>query len=59
MIQNLSPRILPSFLCLRVPAITTLHFKETEQDSELLKIYKQEDSWTLEGNHINYIERGI
>ncbi|GAA5802211.1 hypothetical protein HPULCUR_007674 [Helicostylum pulchrum] len=31
-----------------LPAITTLHFRETECDSGLLKIYKQEDSWTLE-----------
>ncbi|KAI9009349.1 hypothetical protein CLU79DRAFT_775261 [Phycomyces nitens] len=49
LIQNLSPTIFPSFIRLQVPAITTLHFRETEQDSGLLKIYKQEDSWTLEG----------
>lgn len=48
--QNISPCIFPSFICLQVPAITTLHFKETDQDSGLLKIYSQEDSWTLEGN---------
>lgn len=34
---------------LSIPAITTLHFRETEYESGLLKIYKQEDSWTLEG----------
>ncbi|SAM03395.1 hypothetical protein [Absidia glauca] len=49
LIQNISPRIFPSFIRLRVPSITTLHFRETEQDSGLLKIYRQEDSWTLEG----------
>ncbi|ORX50121.1 hypothetical protein DM01DRAFT_1308387 [Hesseltinella vesiculosa] len=49
MIQTLSPRIFPSFVRLHVPSITTLHFRETEQDSGLLKIYRQEDSWTLEG----------
>jgi hypothetical protein len=47
--QNISPCIFPSFIQLQVPAITTLHFKETDQDSGLLKIYRQEDSWTLEG----------
>jgi hypothetical protein len=47
--QNISPCIFPSFINLQVPAITTLHFKETDQDSGLLKIYRQEDSWTLEG----------
>ncbi len=47
--HNLSPTILPSFINLQVPAITTLHFRETECDSGLLKIFKQEDSWTLEG----------
>ncbi|KAI9356604.1 hypothetical protein BD770DRAFT_389688 [Pilaira anomala] len=47
--HNLSPTVLPNFLYLQVPAITTLHFRETECDSGLLKIYKQEDSWTLEG----------
>ncbi|KAI8379239.1 uncharacterized protein BYT42DRAFT_568155 [Radiomyces spectabilis] len=49
LVQNLSPAIFPSFVKLQVPSITTLHFRETEQDSGLLKIYKQEDSWTLEG----------
>ena len=49
LIHNLSPTLLPSFVKLKVPAITTLHFRETECDSGLLKIYKQEDSWTLEG----------
>lgn len=33
---------------LQIPAITTLHFLEHEQ-SGLAKVYKQEDSWTLEG----------
>ncbi|KAI8883340.1 hypothetical protein K501DRAFT_333371 [Backusella circina FSU 941] len=47
--QNISPTVFPSFISLQVPAITTLHFKETESDSGLLKIYRQEDSWTLEG----------
>ncbi|KAI9254463.1 hypothetical protein BDA99DRAFT_518475 [Phascolomyces articulosus] len=47
--QNLSPSMFPSFVKLQVPAITTLHFRETERDSGLLKIYRQEDSWTLEG----------
>ncbi|KAF7728605.1 hypothetical protein EC973_005832 [Apophysomyces ossiformis] len=47
--QNLSPTIFPAFVKLQVPSITTLHFRETEQDSGLLKIYRQEDSWTLEG----------
>ncbi|KAI8340627.1 hypothetical protein BC941DRAFT_417730 [Chlamydoabsidia padenii] len=49
LIQNISPRIFPSCIRLRVPSITTLHFRETEQASGLLKIYRQEDSWTLEG----------
>lgn len=49
--QNLSPSIFPAFVHLQVPSITTLHFRETEQDSGLLKIYRQEDSWTLEGSH--------
>jgi hypothetical protein len=47
--QNISPCVFPSFIQLQVPAITTLHFRETDQDSGLLKIYRQEDSWTLEG----------
>ncbi|ORY98918.1 hypothetical protein BCR43DRAFT_415045, partial [Syncephalastrum racemosum] len=33
---------------IQIPAITTLHFREHEQ-SGLAKVYKQEDSWTLEG----------
>jgi hypothetical protein len=37
---------------MKVPAMITLHFKETEADSGLLKIYKEEDSWTLEGLRI-------
>ncbi|KAJ8661067.1 hypothetical protein O0I10_003290 [Lichtheimia ornata] len=45
-IQNISPAVLPSRYTLRVPAITTLHFKE--QDG-LIKIYRQDDSWTMEG----------
>lgn len=51
--QNISPSMLPSFFRVQVPAITTLHFKETDQDSGLLKIYRQDDSWTLEGIKIN------
>ncbi|KAI9310982.1 hypothetical protein BX666DRAFT_2002290 [Dichotomocladium elegans] len=47
--QNLSPAMFPSFIQLQVPAIVTLHFRETEIDSGLLKIYRQEDSWTLDG----------
>ncbi|KAI9246353.1 hypothetical protein BY458DRAFT_446874 [Sporodiniella umbellata] len=47
--HNLSPTLLPPFIKLQVPAITTLYFRETENESGLLKIYKQEDSWTLEG----------
>ncbi|KAG1444413.1 hypothetical protein G6F46_012512 [Rhizopus delemar] len=49
LIHNLSPIILPKFMSLGVPAITTLYFRETEPNSGLLKIYKQEDSLTLEG----------
>jgi hypothetical protein len=49
--HNLSPTVLPSFLKLQVPAITTFYFSETELESGLLKIYKQEDSWTLEGKY--------
>ncbi|KAI8053163.1 uncharacterized protein B0P05DRAFT_561838 [Gilbertella persicaria] len=51
LIHNLSPTILPSFVQLQIPAITTLSFRETECDSGLLKIYKQQDSWTLEGKN--------
>ncbi|KAI8985327.1 hypothetical protein BDB01DRAFT_787643 [Pilobolus umbonatus] len=47
--QNISPSIFPSFVNLQVPSITTLYFKETDPESGLLKIYRQEDSWTLEG----------
>ncbi|KAI9473724.1 MAG: hypothetical protein EXX96DRAFT_315529 [Benjaminiella poitrasii] len=47
--QTISPCIFPSFIQLKVPAITTLYFKETDKESGLLKIYRQEDSWTLEG----------
>ncbi|CDH49209.1 predicted protein [Lichtheimia corymbifera JMRC:FSU:9682] len=46
---NVSPCVLPSFLRLRIPVVTTLHFRKTEPESGLLKIYHQEDSWTLEG----------
>lgn len=49
LIHNLTPRLFPSLIQLQVPAITTLYFRETECDSGLLKIYRQEDSWTLEG----------
>lgn len=48
-IHNVSPTIIP-WINVQVPALTTLYFKETETDSGLLKVYKQEDSWTLEGN---------
>ncbi|ORE14940.1 hypothetical protein BCV71DRAFT_267017 [Rhizopus microsporus] len=44
LIHNLSPTILPRWVTLQVPAITTLYFRETECDSGLLKIYRQEDS---------------
>ncbi|KAI7900688.1 uncharacterized protein BX663DRAFT_517266 [Cokeromyces recurvatus] len=47
--QTISPCVFPSFIQFQIPAITTLYFKETDQESGLLKIYKQEDSWTLEG----------
>ncbi|KAI9315518.1 hypothetical protein BX666DRAFT_1860715 [Dichotomocladium elegans] len=47
--QNFSPCLFPAIVKLQVPAITTLYFRETERDSGLLKIYRQEDSWTLEG----------
>jgi hypothetical protein len=47
--HNLSPSVLPKFMSLQIPAITTLYFRETECDSGLLKIYRQDDSWTLEG----------
>ncbi|RCH89959.1 hypothetical protein CU098_000126, partial [Rhizopus stolonifer] len=47
--QTISPCVFPSFIQLEIPSITTLYFKETDQDSGLLKIYRQEDSWTLEG----------
>ncbi|RCH90089.1 hypothetical protein CU098_001444, partial [Rhizopus stolonifer] len=47
-IHNVSPTIIP-WINVQVPALTTLYFKETETDSGLLKVYKQEDSWTLEG----------
>ncbi|CAO3681765.1 unnamed protein product [Umbelopsis ramanniana] len=46
--QNLCPSIFP-FVKMKVPAIVTLYFKETDEDSGLLKIYREEDSWTLEG----------
>jgi hypothetical protein len=46
--QNLCPSVFP-FVKMKVPAIVTLYFKETDEDSGLLKIYKEEDSWTLEG----------
>ncbi|KAI7855300.1 hypothetical protein BDC45DRAFT_505889 [Circinella umbellata] len=46
-IQNICPAVLPtSRYTLKVPAITTLYFKERDG---LIKIYKQQDSWTLEG----------
>ncbi|KAI9012680.1 hypothetical protein CLU79DRAFT_709028 [Phycomyces nitens] len=49
MTQHISPIFLPGFVGLSIPCITTLYFRETEQESGLLKIYKQEDSWTVEG----------
>ncbi len=49
MTQTISPCLFPSFIQIQFPSITTLRFKETEQDSGLLKVYQQEDSWTLEG----------
>ncbi|KAI9264117.1 hypothetical protein BDA99DRAFT_546876 [Phascolomyces articulosus] len=46
-VQNICPAVLPTTrYTLRIPAITTLYFKERDG---LLKIYKQQDSWTLEG----------
>ncbi|KAI8143331.1 hypothetical protein BJV82DRAFT_515543, partial [Fennellomyces sp. T-0311] len=46
-VQNICPAVLPSTrYTLRIPAITTLYFKEKDG---LIKIYKQQDSWTLEG----------
>ncbi|KAI8987366.1 hypothetical protein BDF20DRAFT_814435 [Mycotypha africana] len=62
--QNISPCIFPSFIHFQVPSITTLHFRETAGipspppydhsyreggEGGIIKIYKQEDSWTLEG----------
>jgi hypothetical protein len=40
---------------MKVPAIVTLYFKETDEDSGLLKIYREEDSWTLEGKSMHTI----
>ncbi|KAH8555183.1 hypothetical protein BGW37DRAFT_418219 [Umbelopsis sp. PMI_123] len=48
LIQNICPSVFP-FVKMKVPAIVTLYFKETDEDSGLLKIYREEDSWTLEG----------
>ncbi|KAI9496361.1 hypothetical protein BDB00DRAFT_810141 [Zychaea mexicana] len=46
-VQNICPAVLPTTrYTLRIPAITTLYFKEQEG---LIKICKQQDSWTLEG----------
>ncbi|ORZ25751.1 hypothetical protein BCR42DRAFT_457955 [Absidia repens] len=49
LIQNISPCIFPAFVKLQVPSVTELHFKKSETDTGTLKVYKQEDSWTLEG----------
>ncbi|KAI9311734.1 hypothetical protein BX666DRAFT_1881596 [Dichotomocladium elegans] len=45
-IQNVCPTVVPSRYTIHVPAITTLYFKEHDG---LTKIYRQEDSWTMEG----------
>lgn len=45
-------------MSLGVPAITTLYFRETEPNSGLLKIYKQEDSLTLEGLQNFFLKKG-
>lgn len=37
-------------LTLNVPSWTVLHFKETDLDSRLLKVWWHEESWTIEGN---------
>ncbi|KAI9245269.1 hypothetical protein BY458DRAFT_560844 [Sporodiniella umbellata] len=47
--QTISPCLFPNFVQVQFPSITTLRFKETEKESGLLKVYEQEDSWTLEG----------
>ncbi|CAO3599625.1 unnamed protein product [Absidia cylindrospora] len=49
LIQNISPRIFPAFVKLQIPSVTELHFKKSETDTGTLKVYKQEDNWTLEG----------
>jgi len=36
-------------LTLHIPSWTILHFKETDIDSRLLKVWWHEDSWTIEG----------
>ncbi|KAI9285378.1 hypothetical protein BC943DRAFT_324160 [Umbelopsis sp. AD052] len=36
-------------LVLSIPSWMILHFKETDQDSRLLKVWWHEDSWTIEG----------
>lgn len=36
-------------LTLNVPSWTVLHFKETDLDSRLLKVWWHEESWTIEG----------
>jgi hypothetical protein len=36
-------------LTLHIPSWTILHFKETDLDSRLLKVWWHEDSWTIEG----------
>ena len=52
-VQNICPAVLPTRrYTLKIPAITTLYFKERDG---LIKIYKQQDSWTLEGNKDTHI----
>ncbi|CAG8617604.1 6962_t:CDS:2 [Ambispora gerdemannii] len=46
-VQHFRPRIMP-FIHLQVPAITTLKFRQTNDD-RIVEIYHQEDTWTLEG----------
>lgn len=47
-VQNVSPFVLPACCTFRLPVVTTLYFKE-QKDSGISKIYKQIDSWTLDG----------
>ena len=45
-------------LTLHTPSWTILHFKETDIDSRLLKVWWHEDSWTIEGKLIGWSEEG-